>query len=183
VSAAGPPLAHRVAAELAPDPARVVARLFLPGEELHQKRSRTSQIVDRVMELPEDEVEELVTRLRADFSSRHRDYERMLEQHASIVVAHVGAELAVTPARTLLLGASFTAEYATEGAALCNPSAVQHPDSGDLAPGRTRRPTSGPSCPTTVTPTSWVRPCCTRCRPGSTAMTSSRCSPPCIRIC
>ena len=41
----------------------------------------------------------------------------------------------LSPARTLLLGASFTAEYATEAAALCNPSAVPHPDQSGLRPG------------------------------------------------
>jgi predicted GH43/DUF377 family glycosyl hydrolase len=38
----------------------------------------------------------------------------------------------------LLLGASFTAEYATESAALCNPSAVLGPDQGGLRPGQAR---------------------------------------------
>jgi predicted GH43/DUF377 family glycosyl hydrolase len=37
-----------------------------------------------------------------------------------------------------VLGASFTSEYAVEGAALCNPSAVEHPDQTGLAPGQLR---------------------------------------------
>ena len=46
-------------------------------------------------------------------------------------------------ARTVLLGATFTAEYAVEGAALCNPSAVLHPDQTGAGrgpgPGRDQR--------------------------------------------
>ncbi len=38
----------------------------------------------------------------------------------------------------LLLGATFTSEYAIEGAALCNPSIVAHPDQADTAAGSLR---------------------------------------------
>ena len=40
--------------------------------------------------------------------------------------------------RRLLLGATFTQEYAVEAAAVCNPSAVAAPDQGGLAPGELR---------------------------------------------
>jgi predicted GH43/DUF377 family glycosyl hydrolase len=131
-------LAHRHDAVLGADPSRVIARLFLPGEELHQTRSRTSQIVERVMAFSEDEVSALVPQLVTNFADRHRHYEQLLTHHASIVATHVGTELAVSPGRTLLLGASFTAEYATEGAALCNPSAIRHPDQSALGAGQVR---------------------------------------------
>ena len=63
-------IAHRIQAGLRPDPARVVARLFLPGEELYRTHSRASQIVSRVMSLAEEEepfVEYIVT--SASFSA------------------------------------------------------------------------------------------------------------------
>ncbi len=131
-------LARRVAAELRPDPARVLARLFLPGEEEHRAQSRAGQVIERVMALDESDVQELATALEADFAGRHRNYLTVLAQHAAIVAAHVGEAVVLSPARTLLLGASFTAEYATEGAALCNPSAVQHPDQTGLGSGQAR---------------------------------------------
>ena len=125
-------IAHRIHAGLRPDPARVVARLFLPGEEMHGADSRASQVVDRVMGLAEDEVQKLAAGLLRDFGSRHHNYRALLRRHASIVSAHIKDARELTAARTLLLGASFTAEYATEGAALCNPSAVLGPDQGGL---------------------------------------------------
>jgi predicted GH43/DUF377 family glycosyl hydrolase len=131
-------IAHRIQAGLEPDPARVIARLFLPGEELHGTRSRASQVVSRVMSLPDDEVERLVAGLLRDFGGRHHDYQAVLRRHASIVSAHVEEARELTAARTLLLGATFTAEYATEGAALCNPSAVLGPDQGGLRAGQAR---------------------------------------------
>ncbi len=131
-------IAQRIGAGLRPDPARVVAQLFLPGEELHGTHSRASQVVGRVMSLPEDEVERLTAGLLRDFGDRHRDYEALLRKHASIVSAHVAQAPELTAARTLLLGATFTAEYATEAAALCNPSAVLAPDQGGLQAGQAR---------------------------------------------
>jgi predicted GH43/DUF377 family glycosyl hydrolase len=131
-------IAHRVRAELRPDPARVVAQLFLPGEELYRARSRASQIVGRVMCLAEDEAERLAADLVRDFGGRHRDYPELLRRHASIVSAHVEEARELTAARTLLLGATFTAEYATEAAALCNPSAVLGPDQSGLRAGQAR---------------------------------------------
>ncbi len=131
-------IAHRVHAELRPDPARVVARLFLPGEKLQRAHSRASQVVGRVMSLAEDEAERLAAGLVRDFGGRHRNYQELLRRHASIVSAHVEEARELTAARTLLLGAAFTAEYATEGAALCNPSAVLSPDQSGLHAGQAR---------------------------------------------
>jgi len=130
--------AHRVPAGLLPDPSRVLARLFLPGEELPGGRSRAGAVVGRVMGLPEHQVERLATALLDGYSSRHRDYSSTLIQHAGVVGSHVPTAQPMSTARTLLLGASFTCEYALEGAALCNPSAVPHPDQSGLLPGQLR---------------------------------------------
>lgn len=131
-------LAHRVDAQLAPDLTRVVAKLFLPGEELPLGRSRAGAVVARVMALPEDEVERVAAALLVDFSQRHREYVEMLIDHASMMRLQVHSTPAMSEARSLVLGASFTAEYAVEGAALCNPSAVLHPDQSDLVEGQAR---------------------------------------------
>ena len=106
----------------------MVAKLFLPGEELPSGHSRAGAVIARVLALPEDEVERVAAALRVDFSHRHRDYVAMLTDHASMMRSQVQTTPVMSEARTLVLGASFTAEYAVEGAALCNPSAVLHPD-------------------------------------------------------
>ena len=131
-------LARRVEAQLAPDPARVVAKLFLPGEELPPGHSRAGAVVARVLALPEDEVERVAAALLADFSERHLEYAEMLADHASMMRSQVQSTPAMSQARSLVLGASFTAEYAVEGAALCNPSAVLHPDQSGLLDGQAR---------------------------------------------
>jgi len=129
---------HHVAAALRPDPSRVLARLFLPGEELPGGRSRAGAVVARVLQLPERDVERLAAELIDDFSSRHRHFDQTLLQHAAVISSHVQAAPPTSTARDLLLGASFTSEYAVEGAALCNPSAVPHPDQTGLQSGQLR---------------------------------------------
>ena len=47
-------------------------------------------------------------------------------------------DLQLSPTRRLLLGATFTSEYALEGAALLNPSMVMHPDQSGVSPGELR---------------------------------------------
>ncbi|OHV31733.1 MULTISPECIES: glycoside hydrolase family 130 protein [Pseudofrankia] len=131
-------LVTRLPLTLAADPGRVIAKLFLPGEEGGEGHSRAAGIVDRVLALAEDEVDGLVAALLDRFEPRHRDYRGTLARHAAIVAPRVAAPAELSPARTLLLGASFTAEYAVEGAAVTNPSAVAHPDQSGLPPGALR---------------------------------------------
>ncbi len=123
---------------LSADPGRVIAKLFLPGEEGGEVHSRAAGIVDRVLALPEDEVEGLVAGLLRHFTPRHHDYRGILVRHAGVVASRVRAPAQLSSARTLLLGACFTAEYAVEGAAVTNPSAVPHPDQSELPPGALR---------------------------------------------
>ena len=134
-----PPLAHRVDAILRPDPGRVVARLYLAGEELPRGDSRTGAVVARVLALPESVVERAARQLQSDFSSRHRDFSALIADNAAMVSSHLDKAAApMSAARALVLGASFTAEYSVEGAALCNPSATPHPDQSGLDAGQLR---------------------------------------------
>ena len=132
------PPAHRVDAALDPDPRRVVFRLFLPGEETREGQSRVGAVVARVLALPDDEVERYAQWLREDFWTVHEGLERVVAQNAVVVAAHAAHEPEMSPARRLVLGAALTAGYAVEGAALCNPSAVTHPDQSGLEPGQMR---------------------------------------------
>ena len=129
---------RRTGAELHPQPERVIARLFLPGEESHRVQSRAAAIVARVMALPETEVVRLVAELLHDFGSRHRGFPQLLERHASVIAARLDNRSELSTPRTRLLGAAFTAEYSTEGAALMNPSAVLSPDQSGLSDGQVR---------------------------------------------
>jgi predicted GH43/DUF377 family glycosyl hydrolase len=124
--------------ELVPDPERVVARLFLPGEGLPSTHSRAAAIARRVLALSEEETAALAAELLADFARRHVRTEELLRANARAVGSRVPGAVPVSGDQELVLGASFTAEHAVEGAALCNPSAVEHPDQSGLGAGQLR---------------------------------------------
>lgn len=119
---------------LMPDLGRVVARLFMPSADPGHG-DRTLDLTARVMALEESEVEQLVGQVLDKFTPRHGNLRSTLREHAIPLIPR-GARL--SDARQILLGAAFSAEYALEGAALCNPSVVPHPDQGGLEPGQLR---------------------------------------------
>jgi len=116
----------------------VIARLFVPDEELPGGHSRARGILDRVLELTDTEVTDALTDLRRRFTRRHRDLDTVFEQHFDVMTPRITVGDAPSRDRRLLIGAYFTAEYSTEGAALTNPSMVEHPDQEGVAPGERR---------------------------------------------
>lgn len=117
--------------ELRPDVSRVISRFFVPGrEDVGPGDSRAAPVIERVLQLDESDVEAAMRDVEDRFSLRHRDLHRTFIEHAAVVMPRIDPEVDLSPARRLLLGASFTHECAIEGAALCNPSAVLHPRQG-----------------------------------------------------
>ena len=119
----------RIPQRLAADPSRVITRLFVPGQEGFERQdSRAGAVLRRILALDEDEVrlslDDVVTR----FDPRHRDLVGTFSRHAGELADRLDSDIKRSPSRMLLLGATFTSEYAIEAAALCNPSIVAHPD-------------------------------------------------------
>lgn len=131
-------LVRRSALRLTPDPARVVATLFMPGEELPEDYSRVSSVIDRVLGLSDPAVAATLADLAHRFAHRHRDLDAVFACHFDAVASRIGAVHSVSEPRRQLLGAYFTHEESPEGAALTNPSIVAHPDQGGLQPGELR---------------------------------------------
>ncbi|QKJ18864.1 glycosylase [Microbacterium hominis] len=126
------------AAELTAQPDRVIAQLFLPGEEWSAHHSRAAEIVARVLAIPADRVAVLAAELTRDFGARHPRVDELFLDNADVVSSRLADPVDVSLERRRVLGAGFTSEYAVEGAALCNPSAVEHPDQSGLLPGQVR---------------------------------------------
>jgi predicted GH43/DUF377 family glycosyl hydrolase len=126
---------HRLTA----DPRRVIAKPYLPGEEvIPGGDSRSGLLMQRVLAIPEAEVAALLDRVIASFAARHRGYLEMLEENHALVAHHVGRGTDISRERRLLIGAYFTHEYSVEGAALLNPSIVFAPDQSGCRPGHRR---------------------------------------------
>jgi sarcosine oxidase gamma subunit len=108
---------------LEPDASRTLCRLFVPGQEtLIRGGSRAMAVIDRVLELSEQEVDIALTRTLTRFSGRHRELAQALEQNFGLVAHRLGAETSIGKSRCQLIGAYFAQEYALEAAALFNPS-------------------------------------------------------------
>jgi predicted GH43/DUF377 family glycosyl hydrolase len=109
------------------DPRRVIAKPYLPGEEIAPGGPpRAALLMQRVLAIPEAEVTRMLARVLRDFRERHRDFEQLLERHFALV-AHHAPDATLSRERRLLIGAYFTNEYSVEGAALFNPSIVPAP--------------------------------------------------------
>ncbi len=127
-------LVRRQPGRLRADPSRVVTQLFVPGDEGYdQQESRSSAVLRRVLALGDDEAQLAFDDVVARFSGRHHGLLETFSRHADELSGRLDAALELSDTRRLLLGATFTSEYAIEAAALCNPSLVAHPDQGDVA--------------------------------------------------
>jgi len=88
------------------------------------------------MALSEGDVETALDDLVERFEKRHEDLTRVFDEHAHRVADYVSVPM--TSQRRRLIGAAFTHEYSIEGAAICNPSIVAHPEQRDVATGSLR---------------------------------------------
>jgi predicted GH43/DUF377 family glycosyl hydrolase len=132
-------LVTRSPQRLAADRSRVIARLFVPGQEGFERQdSRAGAVLARILALDEGEVRASLDDVVTRFDGRHRDLAATFRRHAREVADRLDPASDLSDVRMLLLGAVFTTEYAIEGAALCNPSVVAHPDQTETAVGSLR---------------------------------------------
>ena len=131
-------LASRTDVHIVPDSSRVVALLFVAGQEMGGAESRASNVVKRIVALPEADVRRRLKDVVQRFARRHRDIVAIFSQHAERVSNRLDPQEDLSEERWLLLGASFTHEYSLEAAAVCNPSMVVHPDQSDVPDGAVR---------------------------------------------
>jgi len=115
------------------DASRVITRLHRPSNVQH-----ISKIIERILALSEPEVEELLRRVMADFSPRHKDIKRIFQRHFKAVEGFIPVGSEIRETQRNLIGAYFTSEYSVESAALFNPSIVLHPDQSHLPSGSLR---------------------------------------------
>lgn len=132
------------ATRLLPDPTRVIARPFVPRDEVHPDGStRIGVVLARLLAMDDDAVTAILADVHARFDGRHRDLDGVLDRGLAAVepqldrLAPPEAE-SISAARRQVIGAYFTQEYAIEAAALGNPSIVLAPDQFGLDHGEAR---------------------------------------------
>lgn len=134
-----PGAARRTSVDLQPDSSRITVKLFVAGQEdFGPTESRTNAVVNRIMSLSDSEVKEALTGIHEDFAHRHHDFLQWLDVHAHRATHRIDPRVPLSEERWRLIGACFSHEFAIEGAALCNPSVVVHPDQSNLPQGMLR---------------------------------------------
>jgi predicted GH43/DUF377 family glycosyl hydrolase len=131
-------LVSRSNIRLEPDPSRVVAQLFVAGEELSSGGSRAGTVMQRVLALTDDETRDVLEDVVVRFGDRHPDLRAILHDHFKTISYRLESVDTISEARRLVLGAYATNEFAVEAAALCNPSMVAHPEQGGTPTGHLR---------------------------------------------
>jgi predicted GH43/DUF377 family glycosyl hydrolase len=139
VSRTLPASVRRSRTRLRADSSRVITQLFVPGHEgFDQQESRSSTVLGRVLALDDGEAQTALDDVMARFAGRHHDLAETFARHADELADRLEPTETLSRTRRLLLGATFTSEYAIEGAALCNPSMVVHPDQVGVDDGSVR---------------------------------------------
>ena len=87
-----------------------------PAKRVDLEEPRTSGVMARILALGDDEVERSLDDVEARFGHRHRALIDTFRQHTDELADRLDPK-ASSP-RAVLLGATFTSEYALEGAAL-----------------------------------------------------------------
>lgn len=132
-------LVTRSPLRLAADPARVITQLFVPGQEgFERQESRAGVVLGRILALGESEAVAALADVITRFDGRHRDIVDVFRRHAAELGDRLSPGIELSPDRMMLLGATFSSEYAIEGAALCNPSIVLSPDQTGIDSGAAR---------------------------------------------
>lgn len=132
-------LVRRSPIVLRSDSRRVIARPFLPGHELPSEGiSRAEAVVQRLVSMPEADVEKTLAATLSAHSGRHADLPASFREHFQLVAHRLPSGVGISSDRADLIGAYLTHEYAIEAAALFNPSIAAHPDQDGLAPGDLR---------------------------------------------
>lgn len=139
INAPASTLVRRHGVTLNPDPSRVLAMLYLPGQEIIDDGvSRADAVIERVLGMTDEEVSTTLGETIGRFSDRHFDLRADLAENFALIAHRLPRASEISTERRELIGAYFTKEYSIEGAALFNPSIVPHPDQTGLKEGELR---------------------------------------------
>ncbi|MBS1911062.1 MAG: glycoside hydrolase family 130 protein [Bacteroidetes bacterium] len=117
----------------APQHTRILTKFFSPGGQ-----SRMKDVIERILELSQEDVVRELDMVFTDFAHRHRRFTESLLRHYRQVSGLIPHGTEVSRERELLIGSYFTHEYSVSAAAMFNPSIVPHFDQTGLPPGAMR---------------------------------------------
>lgn len=123
----------RIDKKFQPDCSRVIIKPHISKDE-----NRVKSLINRVLNLSEEQAEKILNRVVENFSDRHKDIWEAFESNYNEVKSFLPADIQVSDKRKALLGAYFSSEYSIQAAAFFNPSIVAHPDQNGVEEGSLR---------------------------------------------
>jgi predicted GH43/DUF377 family glycosyl hydrolase len=125
-------IVKRTNVRINPNYKKVIPRFFNTGNE------RSLTIIKRVLELKGEEVEDLLSHILKEFSTRYRHIQSVFLKHFNLIKYLLDEKCIdeLTAEKKLLIGSYFTMEYSIEAAALFNPSIVEDPDQNGAGKGQ-----------------------------------------------
>jgi predicted GH43/DUF377 family glycosyl hydrolase len=123
---------RRKTEKLTQDETRVIIKFY------GQKKERAIHIIERIMNLSEENVNTIIEQVIEDFSMRHKNIWQVFMKHYKKVSSLVPSNVELSDERKILIGSYFSSEYSIEAAAFFNPSIVIHPDQSHLPKGHLR---------------------------------------------
>jgi len=118
---------------LKPDPGKVLLRSFTPATE-----NQRQNILKRILSLSEEDAVKEFEIIKKEFGDRHRNISGLFIRRFKQLSGYLDKSSDLSEVRQMLIGASFSMEYALESTALFNPSIILHPDQSMLFPGSKR---------------------------------------------
>ena len=120
-----------------PDPKRIIARFFMPGQP-----DKARAIIQKVLLLSDKETQLTLNQVLMNFTKRHRNITKIFDNHFNNI-KNILHELnipleSLSIQKKLLIGSYFTMEYSFESSAFFNPSIVEDPDQTHLQEGQKR---------------------------------------------
>jgi len=114
-----------------PDPSRIIARFLYLSDE------RSTEIIQKVLAMPEKDQKTALSQLLRGYSRRHRNISQVFEKYLKRL-APIFEKLGIdrnelSLAQKTLIGSYFTMEYSIESAAFFNPSVIEHPDQSETS--------------------------------------------------
>lgn len=116
-----------------PDCSRVIVKPHIPNNENHIKG-----IMNRVLNIPDDQVDKILEKVLAKFSNRHKNILERIECNYNKIKKFIPDDIKLEGNRKVLMGAYFSCEYSIQSAAFFNPSIVPHPNQEGLEEGSMR---------------------------------------------
>lgn len=123
----------KIAKKFQPDCSRVIVKPHIPADS-----ARIEKLINKVLNLSEQKVEEVLNRVVENFSNRHRNIWEYLDYNYNQVKKFMPKNLEISENRRALIGAYFSCEYSIQSAAFFNPSIVPHPEQNCLEDGAMR---------------------------------------------